>query len=747
MSLCESILFVEQSHIEFDACVLHHQYSQDIQIWNRSECDLYFRIQLVHKVIRSNSFSLYNYETESPIIIDEINHVRGFSSLRIRITLTADTIGCFEDELIFENVYNPMNTVCVGCFTGVTESPNALTEHRVVLEIETGVYLQQGQSLTLDPCYYGQSIRKRLWVKNLTSDSISLLDVSSETCPDVSFDLGKHIPDENVRQAARERLTRLDENFKVVSEETVGESLLKKQESFVESRGGTEAHEEVESMASWANVMGNISYDPRSMWLWDSINADDDDFIESRCSLRLEKQVLESGGRGSAEDSSFIDKWRRSMAGNTSPQEFILKPNGRLPLTLTYTPICPFYQPASSYASLTTAIVIFSLQWKEMSRARSNSDGSRRHMHWWRSPIIIDPPRLHHYTFSAKTMQCLSVITVNPTHVNLGECIIGEYYTADFVVTNTSDLPALVYPHVSSETLGIVHKEVLIPPKSDKLIQVDYVARLVNYEYSRRALLYNVYHPLCSPQIEIKAKNIDPNQILSHSIFYKIFTRNKRRQLQIYYDKAFYNIPNIRVFSIKNIFHKQLRLCLQSTDRYELTLYTFGSSSHVLKHHHETIDEEIEELKWGDGVALNRRRKKSYPPFAFGRRSTSSLDLQAAEPDSPLKTHAAAQDARARIDNCIALFERPGFPFDNSILDTALEGGKDSHLDPNIQRIRKIQKSLKEFRESSLENDYLMPIDGTECVLEVGTVYDFIVVFEPRSHGKSINCIHTLVMC
>ena len=46
------------------------------------------------------------------------------------------------------------------------------------------------------------------------------------------------------------------------------------------------------------------------------------------------------------------------------------------------------------------------------------------------------------------------MISVTQSIVDLGECNIGEFRSAIFTIKNESDLPALILPHVESETLS-----------------------------------------------------------------------------------------------------------------------------------------------------------------------------------------------------------------------------------------------------------------------------------------------------
>ena len=156
----------------------------------------------------------------------------------------------------------------------------------------------------------------------------------------------------------------------------------------------------------------------------------------------------------------------------------------------------------------------------------------------------ISPLRIKNILCRART--CISSISVAPTMYDLGECKVGQYRSATFLVTNNSDLPATVIPSVESETLSIIEKELRIPPRQRLPLHIDYVARIENTDYKRNMFLLNNNNSTNINVVEIRAKNVDTQQVLLHSLFYKIYTYNSERMLQLYYDKCLYNMANFR---------------------------------------------------------------------------------------------------------------------------------------------------------------------------------------------------------
>ena len=197
------------------------------------------------------------------------------------------------------------------------------------------------------------------------------------------------------------------------------------------------------------------------------------------------------------------------------------------------------------------------------------------------------------------------MISVNPQVTDLGECNVGEYRTAVFNVTNESDMPALVLPFVESETLAVMEREVHIPPRQTKAVKFEYVARLVNTEYKREAVLMNGYNSHGNLTVEIRAKNVDSHQVLLHSIFYKIHMGNRRKQLQVHFDKCLFNMPNLRTFTIRNISNEALLVEIkpsEPTDEIQIYLVMNEerrSTSPTRIKKIESRSEFLEDLKWG----------------------------------------------------------------------------------------------------------------------------------------------------
>jgi hypothetical protein len=89
-SACNSLLSADDTEIEFDSCLVGNTYVRDVQIWNRSECVLLYRIT-PHggKTSGKLPVTFSDFETGNLVNLHEELSIPAFSSQRLRITFKA----------------------------------------------------------------------------------------------------------------------------------------------------------------------------------------------------------------------------------------------------------------------------------------------------------------------------------------------------------------------------------------------------------------------------------------------------------------------------------------------------------------------------------------------------------------------------------------------------------------------------------------------------------------------------------
>ena len=170
----------------------------------------------------------------------------------------------------------------------------------------------------------------------------------------------------------------------------------------------------------------------------------------------------------------------------------------------------------------------------------------------------------------------MSIISVSPTSLDLGECILGQLKSATFTVKNESDMTALVLPYVDSKSLEVLEKELSIPPRSSKPCHVEYVARNADAFYANKIFVMNVFNSHCNVDIEVRAKNVDVNGIMELSTLYQIYTQNQKMQTQVYFDKCLWNAPNLRTFCIKNMGSESLQFEFSTSSLATVQVYLWN---------------------------------------------------------------------------------------------------------------------------------------------------------------------------
>lgn len=86
--LCSSVMNVDDTEIEFDACMVGNTYVRDVQVWNRSECTLFFKISPASDV-STCPFYCTDFESSQTIGFYQKIFVPAFASKRFRIVFKA----------------------------------------------------------------------------------------------------------------------------------------------------------------------------------------------------------------------------------------------------------------------------------------------------------------------------------------------------------------------------------------------------------------------------------------------------------------------------------------------------------------------------------------------------------------------------------------------------------------------------------------------------------------------------------
>jgi hypothetical protein len=758
--ICTSILYADETDIEFDSCIVGNTYMRDIQIWNRSECPLLYRLSPLLGMVKDlPSISFQEFETGRQLNFDRTIVVPAFASKRIRLVFKAEELGASHFVFRLENINNPTNTSILNCRVNVIvkeESDNLL------VELETGTILGSGQVLELGDCYCGLVVYRRIWLKNTGKDSLTLT-ASTDNPSEVSFDISGQIPSQleesdqlqdttgkkkehllaNLQSNASKSLSIIPNNDSSSNNNLIKNSKQQIQQSddnnWLFSKRMSNIRQS-DAQATWGGS-GTRERDLASICglsfgdTWIDENDDDDnkynseeyrlfnksqskrdknlstiynkqfdeeqgtkkflssygknyyshnDFSESlslsfaeKSSIvqsidrRNEKNITQyendkninssssnsssSSSSSSSSVSSNINNIIKSKNGKSEP--ILLSPGMTKPITLLFCPNVDI--TSSSSGSLLSKTIKLFLSWKVKTKIDPRifeSDNELKNATVNKTDTSTFTVARYSRKIVCKARTCMSIVSIQPKINDLGECSVGEFRGAFFTLTNDSDLPAVILPVIESESISISEKEIKIPPRQRRKITMEYVARCENTDYKKEALLLNAFNSHGNVTVEVRAKNVDTHQVLYHSLFYKLSTHNKKRQMQVYFDKCLYNMPNLRMFSIRNIHTEPLLLELLPSDP-DVSIFLIiqsSSSFHngiikdnklinnnenkLISGESQERSKHIEDLKWGTPLPLLApiRRAGSFheETFSANERDNPSIPLNSSNQSS-----------------------------------------------------------------------------------------------------------------
>ena len=762
ISLCLSLFSLDETDIVFDSCLVGNTYVRDVQVWNRSEGLLHYRVTPIstdRHLLKESPLLLSDFDTGNSIVCSKNNLIiPAFSSRRVRISFKATHVEDTVHRFRFENCNNSSNTIILSCRLTVFAEDDT---DELVVENDSGVQIGVGgRYFDFGDCYNGVETVRKLWLRNKTNNTIEIrisTDCSNEievdtvsdqtskkdrsttsavlqtpsssgansTPPTLTF--GDTLAGQSARQLLEENESLNNINVKKSSlkEGNLVNSNVDTKDGSVYTR---DRGDDITGPATYtttpligkgknngsiqekfqSNLFQNSSY----YFDIDSFAGDFDSedlcpgsqlrlqrFFIANSPAVIDKTLRSSHGTDCEYDgvNGYIRKQhRKEFSFNTKKNPahdpkigvrsresdiVVLSPGSRKPFYLKFTPV---KQRMESIADAMIMNDAATNVMRELSTTVSNREGKERASgngrdrdskkslsqisinkaqslsHSDRSDGVLERrtikvtfmyktatryskrDRNHdnvkqkvstkHITCRAKT--CTSVITCTPKVLDLGECNIGEFRNIAFTIKNESDLPALVLPYMESQSLGLVEKELHIPPRQSKQCKFEYVARNVESNYHKNILLINVFNSHCNLGVQVRAKISDEHQVLRHSLFYKIHTRSSKKQVQVYFSKCLYNMPNLKTFIFRNIYSKPLRVEMTVDDPAELAVYLhrpFDSfqdnqtsayvgvvdkgvelqdcSKKSTTAHNQTM--KIEELKWASSDIKPTRQKQT----------------------------------------------------------------------------------------------------------------------------------------
>ncbi|TPX32047.1 nucleoside-diphosphate kinase [Synchytrium microbalum] len=170
--VCRSVLWTDVSEIVFEDSVVGGTYFKDFTLWNRSEIDLYWNLNMV-EVPNAKSVQLLDCDTGELL---DTKPISSFSHRRIRVAFRPLQPGDFGLELQLENLNDAANLIPIFVHAMV----------RTVVNEELLV-VSTGTSLDFGDCLAGTWCKQQLVLRNISESNLDV-EFSSDYA-DVIFQL------------------------------------------------------------------------------------------------------------------------------------------------------------------------------------------------------------------------------------------------------------------------------------------------------------------------------------------------------------------------------------------------------------------------------------------------------------------------------------------------------------------------------------------------------------------------------
>ena len=174
-------------------------------------------------------------------------------------------------------------------------------------------------------------------------------------------------------------------------------------------------------------------------------------------------------------------------------------------------------------------------------------------------------------TVVCHTRTCTPFVSVSPKTVDFGVASVGTRKNSEITVTNHSDLSTRIAMRFVSKVLSMYMDEVVVPARQTVAMRIDFFPRRVNDSYRKQITVANLLNRSNDQIFEVRSRNVDPQRVSFHSLFYRILTPSGSN----FVDFGDVNIhsPRVRSFAIENLCRTRLTLELTVAHPEDLVLY------------------------------------------------------------------------------------------------------------------------------------------------------------------------------
>lgn len=174
-------------------------------------------------------------------------------------------------------------------------------------------------------------------------------------------------------------------------------------------------------------------------------------------------------------------------------------------------------------------------------------------------------------TVVCHTRTCTPFVSVSPKTVDFGVASVGTRKNSQIAVTNHSDLSTRIAMRFVSKVLSMYMDEVVVPARQTVAMRIDFFPRRVNDSYRKQITVANLLNRSNDQIFEVRSRNVDPQRVSFHSLFYRILTPSGSNFVD--FGDVNINSPRVRSFAIENLCRTRLTLELTVAHPEDLVLY------------------------------------------------------------------------------------------------------------------------------------------------------------------------------
>ncbi|KAI8917062.1 hypothetical protein DFJ77DRAFT_331406 [Powellomyces hirtus] len=595
--VCRSVLWTDigDTGISFDDCVVGGTYFKDFTVWNRSEIELYWILNMVDLSKRQDNswLKLSDYDTGLPL---DGKPIAAYSPRRIRLTFRPREMGEFSYDLQLENANDSSNTVEASIHAVVR---SALREESLVVS--------SGNVLDFGDCITGTWAKQRLVLRNVSESPIEITFTAD--LPGVVF------------QLKSEELTHGALPILASTVADAGDRLFDKlrELSFTHSANNSDVSYPPSAVSSRPTSPSLRNRKGSEHFGFGAGSTDLASLIAAAATA-----APDSNDDNDSEDSDHAETTREGVGSNGEEyrriEEIVLRPG-----TERIVEVC--YRPEKDAPTA------------DHRGGRLTRRNFRLFLAYASNGMSIKEKK----TIQCKARTCTSFVEVSPKVVNFGDTDVGTLKSAPIQITNCSDLPARVELRFVSKVLNTYRDEIHIPPKQSIEAKVDIYPRKVNPEYRKQVTVVNLLNRDNAQTVEVRSTNIDKNRVTFHSLFYRILTPTSSNFVD--FGSVVVNSPVARTLTIANISKKRLTLEIASSLPGEIKLYTRARTLSAAVEPAKTNTASTVERRERLLESISDRRKLPRPDIASSSLAAAPITSKTGAPLPKLRSFAESTES------------------------------------------------------------------------------------------------------